>query len=172
MRTIFCVVLCLLSAPSLASGAIVPTDDPGSDCVAATIATQRSAANRKYDEAYCAVNNDPAAYRTCLNNAAANPTISFFTDRCGDAEDGAHVAYVSFNGQTHPVRRKSDSPHREVRYAGTYTGEGVSVRVVPGKLIKRFVEEGEVLGITHSVDVFITQGGETVKIPGIYDDRH
>jgi hypothetical protein len=169
MRTIFCVVLCLLSGPSLAFGEIVPTDDPGSDCVAATIATQRIAANRKYDEAYCAVNQDPAGYRTCLNNAAANPTISFFTDRCGDVEDGA---YVSFNGQTHQVWRKSESPHREVRYAGTYTGEGVTVRVVPGKLIKRFVEDGEVLGITHSVDVVITQGAETVKIPAIYDDRH
>ncbi|QWF17141.1 hypothetical protein [Lysobacter capsici] len=169
MRTIFCVVLCLLSGHSLAGGDIVPTDDPGSDCVAATIATPRGAANRKYDEAYCAVNKDPAAYRTCLKNAAANPTISFFTDRCGEAGDGA---YVSFNGQTHQVWRKSESPHRQVRYAGTYTGKGVSVRVVPGKLIERFVEDGEVMGITHSVDVFITQGGETVKIPAVYDDRH
>jgi hypothetical protein len=168
MRTIFCVVLCLLSGQSLAGGEIVPTDDPGSDCIAATIATQRSAANRKYDEAYCAVNKDPTAYRTCLNNAAANPTIAFFTDRCGDAEDGA---YVSFNGQTYQVRRKSESPHPLVRYAGTYTGEGVSVRVVPGKLIERFVEDGEVLGVTYSVDVFITRGGETVKIAAIYDDR-
>lgn len=168
MKTIFCVVLCLLSGQSLASGAIVPTDDPGSDCVAATIATQRSAANRKYDEAYCAVNKDPAAYRTCLKNAAANPTISFFTDRCGDAEDGA---YVSFNGRTHQVWRKSESPHREVRYAGTYTGEGVSVRVSPGKLIKRFEEDGEVLGTTYAVDVVITQGSETAKVAAIYDDR-
>lgn len=164
-----CVVLCLLSGQSLAGGDIVPTDGPGSDCVAATIATQRSAANRTYDEAYCAVNKDPAAYRTCLKNAAANPTIAFFTDRCGDAEDGA---YVSFNGRTHQVRRKGESPHRLVRYAGTYSGEGVSVRVVPVKLIKRFVEDGEEMGITHSVDVFITQGGETVKIPAVYDDRH
>lgn len=168
MRTIFCVVLCLLSGPSLAFGDIVPTDDPGSDCVAATITTPRSAANRKYDEAYCAVNKDPAACRTCLKNAAAIATISFFTDRCGDAEDGA---YVSFNGRTHQVRRKGESPHRQVRYAGTYTGEGVSVRVVPGKLIKRFVEDGEEMGITHSVDVFITTGGKTVKVPAIYDDR-
>lgn len=168
MRTIFCVAALLLSGPGLASGEIVPTDDPGSDCVAATIVAQRGKGNDKYDAAYCAVNEDPAARRVCMKNAAGNPSIAFFTDRCGDAEDGA---YVSFNGKTHQVWRKSGSPHRYVTYAGTYAGGDVTVKIVPGKLIKRFEEDAELLGVTHSVEVFISQGSETVKVPAIYDSR-
>lgn len=168
MSRIFIAAMVLLNAASAASAEIVPTDDPGSDCVAATIATQRTKANRRYDEAYCAVNRDRAAYRTCLDNAAANTTISFFTDRCGDADAGA---YVSFNGHTHHLARTSRSRHRYVTYAGTYAGDGIVVRVVPGKLIERFEEDGELLGVTHSVDVFISHGGKTVKVPAIYDNR-
>lgn len=171
MRTIVFAVMASLSGPGLAAAGIVATDDPGSDCVAATIATARTPGNRRYDQAYCAVNQDPAAYRTCLDNASANPSIVFFTDRCGEAGDGA---YVSFNGQTHRVWRKPGAPPHAVRYAGRYAGkpaDDVQVRVVPGKLIERFEEDGELLGITHGVDVFITHAGETVKIAGVYDDR-
>lgn len=168
MKAIFYALGLLLSGPGLAAGAIVPTEDPGSDCVAATIATPRGAGNRKYDEAYCAVNRDPAAYRTCLKNASDIATIAFFTDRCGEAGDGV---YVSFNGRTHRLARTSTVRHRYVTYAGGYSGDGGVVRVVPGKLIERFEEDGELLGVTHSVDVFITSAGETVKVPAVYDSR-
>ena len=63
MQTTLAALLLLTS--TTASAAIVPTDDPGSDCVAATIATGRTPQNRPYDERFCAVNEDPAARATC-----------------------------------------------------------------------------------------------------------
>lgn len=153
----------LLLASTTASAAIVPTDDPGSDCVAATITTERTPRNRPYDERYCAVNEDPAARATCLRNAEGQQTIAFFTDRCGAPEDGA---FVSFNGETHRVLRQSRAAHPDVTYAGTYRGDGVTVRVLPRKRIAR-AEDGAV----YRVDVVIESGGERATIRGTYDSR-
>lgn len=153
----------LLLAASAASAAIVPTDDPGSDCVAATITTERTPRNRPYDERYCAANEAPTARAACLRNVEHQPTIAFFTDRCGAAEDGA---FVSFNGETHRVLRQPSAPHPDVTYAGTYRGDGVTVRVLPRKRIAR-PEEGAV----YRVDVVIESGGEHATIRGTYDSR-
>lgn len=154
----------LLLATTTASAAIVPTDDPGSDCVAATITTERTPLNRPYDERYCAVNEDSAARATCLRNVEHQPTIAFFTDRCGAAEDGA---FVSFNGETHRVlRQPSAPPHPDVTYAGTYRGDGVTVRVLPRKRIARSED-----GAVYRVDVVIESGGERATIRGTYDSR-
>ena len=153
----------LILAASMASAAIVPTDDPGSDCVSATITTERTPRNRPYDERYCAANEDPTARATCLRNVEHQPTIAFFTDRCGAPEDGA---FVSFNGETHHVLRQPQAPHPDVTYAGTYRGDGVTVRVLPRKRIAR-PEEGAV----YRVDVVIESGGERATIRGTYDSR-
>ncbi|MGN6152904.1 MAG: hypothetical protein ACTHOH_12990 [Lysobacteraceae bacterium] len=153
----------LLLASATASAAIVPTDDPGSDCVAATITTERTSQNRPYDERYCAVNEDPAARAICLHNTESQQTIAFFTDRCGAPEDGA---FVSFNGETHHVLRQSRAAHPDVTYAGTYRGDGVTVRVLPRKRIARSEE-----GALYRVDVVIESGSERATIHGIYDSR-
>lgn len=153
----------LLLVDTTASAAIVPTDDPGSDCVAATITTERTPLNRPYDERYCAVNEDPAARATCLRNVERQPTIAFFTDRCGAPEDGA---FVSFNGETHRVLRQPQAPHPDVTYAGTYRGDGVTVRVLPRKRIARSED-----GAVYRVDVVIESGGERATIHGTYDSR-
>lgn len=153
----------LLLASTTASAAIAPTDDLGSDCVAATITTERTPRNRPYDERYCAVNEDPAARAACLRNAERQPTIAFFTDRCGAPEDGA---FVSFNGETHHVLRQPSAPHPDVTYAGTYRGDGVTVRVLPRKRIARSED-----GAVYRVDVVIEAGGERAMIRGTYDSR-
>lgn len=153
----------LLLATTTASAAIVPTDDPGSDCVAATITTERTPGNRPYDERYCAVNEDPAARATCLRNLEHRQTIAFFTDRCGAPEDGA---FVSFNGETHRVLRQSRASHPDVTYAGTYRGDGITVRVLPRKRIARSED-----GAVYRVDVAIEADGERTTIRGTYDSR-
>lgn len=153
----------LLLADAAASAAIVPTDDPGSDCVAATITTERTPRNRPYDERYCAVNEDAAARAACLHNVGRQPTIAFFTDRCGAPEDGA---FVSFNGETHRVLRQPQAAHPDVTYAGTYRGDGVTVRVLPRKRIARSED-----GAVYRVDVVIESGGERATIRGTYDSR-
>ncbi|MBP6533866.1 MAG: hypothetical protein KAZ45_01525 [Arenimonas sp.] len=168
MRTAICAILTLATAPLRASDQITPTDDPGSDCVAAVIFTERSAHNRRYDEMYCSVNNAPAAYDTCLRNASANTTVRFFTDRCNAEDEGA---YVSFNGQTHNVRRTMRQAHPLVGYAGTYAGGDVTVRIVPRKLIERVYDSSEPAGVRYAVDVFITHDGKTAEIAGIYDNQ-
>lgn len=153
----------LLLASTTTSAAIVPTDDPGSDCVAATITTERTPLNRPYDERYCAVNEDLAARATCLRNVERQPTIAFFTDRCGAPEDGA---FVSFNGETHHVLRQPQAAHPDVTYAGTYRGDGVTVRVLPRKRIARSED-----GAVYRIDVVIESGGERATINGTYDSR-
>lgn len=155
--------LLFLLASTTASAAIVPTDDSGSDCVAAIITTERTPGNRPYDEHYCAANEAPAARASCLRNLESRQTIAFFTDRCGAPEDGA---FVSFNGETHRVLRQPSASHPDVTYAGTYRGDGVTVRVLPRKRITR-TEEGAV----YRVDVTIESGGECATIRGTYDSR-
>lgn len=168
MRTAICAILTLATAPLRASDQITPTDDPGSDCVAAVILTERSAHNRRYDEIYCAANNTPSVYENCLRNASANTTVRFFTDRCNAEDEGA---YVSFNGRTHNVRRTMRQAHPLVGYAGTYAGGDVAVRIVPRKLIERFYDGQEPAGVRYAVDVFITNDGKTAKIAGVYDNQ-
>ncbi len=172
MRTMTCVLLILAIAPALASGGIVPTSDPGSDCVAAKIYADWTIRNRKYDEIYCSVNKDRAAYDRCLRNVSMDKekAIPFFTDRCNAQNEGA---YVSFNGQTHQVWRQPQKPHRYVKYAGTYRGDGVVVRVLPRKVIKRYVEASDPLDVRvrYAVDVYIQYGNETAKIAAVYDDQ-
>ena len=153
----------LVLATTTVSAAIVPTDDPGSDCVAATITTERTPRNRPYEARYCAANGDAAARANCLRNLERQPTIAFFTDRCGTPEDGA---FVSLNGETHRVLRQPQAPHPDVTYAGTYRGDGVTVRVLPRKRIAR-PEDGAV----YRVDVEIESGGERATIRGTYDSR-
>ena len=150
----------------------MPTSDPGSDCVAAKIYADWTNQNRKYDEIYCAVNKNPAQYNNCLRNASLDKdkAIPFFTDRCNAQNEGA---YVSFNGQTHRVWRLSGMPHRYVRYAGTYKGDGIVVRIIPIKIIRRYVEESDPLDVRvkYAVDVLIKHGGKTAKISAVYDDQ-
>lgn len=153
----------LLLASTTTSAAIVPTDAPGSDCVAATITTERTPGNHPYDERYCAANEDSAARATCLRNLESRQTITFFTDRCGAPEDGA---FVSFNGETHRVLRQPQAAHPDVTYAGTYRGDGVTVRVLPRKRIARSED-----GAVYRVDVVIESGGERATIRGTYDSR-
>jgi hypothetical protein len=159
--------LALTATPVLAGGEIVPTDDPGSDCVAAKISTERTERNRKYDERYCAGNKARVAYDNCLHNASANERVFFFTDRCNAPNEGA---YLSFNGQTRQVWRQPGKAHPSVKYAGTYSAGDVVVHVVPRKLIRREAEDSEYISVSYAVDVIIKQGAESVIITAIYDD--
>lgn len=158
------ILMLLTVGQACAAGGIVPTPDPGSDCVAAKILAERTAHNRPYEERSCAVNKDRAAFERCLRYVSAQPTIAFFTDRCNAPADGA---YVSFNGATRTVHRQPGSRHPDVDYAGTWSGAGVTVRIMPVQLIERF-PEGRV---TYRVDVRITAGEASVRIPAVYDDR-
>lgn len=172
MRTVTFIAIFFVIAPVLAAGGIVPTSDPGSDCVAAKIYADWTGQNRKYDEIYCAANKNPVQYNNCLRNVSLekNKAIPFFTDRCNAQNEGA---YVSFNGQTHQVWRQPGMPHRYVRYAGTYKGNGIVVRITPTKIIRRYVEESDPLDVRvrYEVDVFIQYEGETAKIAAVYDDQ-
>lgn len=166
MRIVLCIIVFAMTAAVTAGspGEIVPTADPGSDCVAAKIYASRSDRNLKYDKLYCSVNKDSGAYDRCLQNISSEPTIAFFTDRCNAPGDGA---YVSFNGTAHRVMWQPGIRHPDVSYAGTWKGGNVEVRIVPRKLIERFEEDR----VTYSVDVIITSGGSSVTIPAIYDNR-
>jgi hypothetical protein len=172
MRTATCALLIFATAPALASDGIVPTSDPGSDCVAATLHADWTPRNRRYDEAYCAVNEARDAYERCLQNVSMHKdkAIPFFTDRCNAEDEGA---YVSFNGQTHQVWRQPGKSHLHVRYAGTYMGDGVVVRIVPRRLIERHVDPSDPLDMTvrYAVDVEIRYGGETARIAAVYGDQ-
>jgi hypothetical protein len=161
-RTIFLAAIILTTAAS--TGQIVPTADPGSDCVAAKIYASRSSQNIKYDKLYCSVNKDSGAYDRCLRNASSEKAIAFFTDRCNAREEGA---YVSFNGKTHRVHWQPGTRHSDVGYAGIWKGDKVEVRIVPRKLIERYEEDR----VTYSVDVFIKSGGSSAVIPATYDNR-
>ena len=154
----------LAVSPAFAAEPIVPTSDPGSDCVAAKIYAKRTSLNQKYDEMYCAANTDPTAYDRCLRNVSSDKTIAFFTDRCNPPEEGA---YVSFNGKTHAVQRQPGESHPDVDYAGTWSGQDVVVRVMPKKLIERYEDER----VTYQVEVRITSGDSSAIIQAIYDDR-
>lgn len=173
MHRTFLVILALAVFPGLAAAEIVPTDDPGSDCVAATITTGKTPKNRAYDERYCAVNASQSAYDTCLRNLSSNTVVSFFTDRCNAPEEGA---FVSFNGRTHHVFRVAGKRHSDVRYAGTYKADGLVVQVLPRKRIRRSADAstlsgtGSEAGVRHAVDVIIEYAGETLRVPGHYDD--
>lgn len=155
---------------SAATADIVPTADPGSDCVAAKIYADRSDRNHKYDKLYCSANKDSGTYDRCLQNASGEQAVAFFTDRCNAPEEGA---YVSFNGQTHQVWRQPGMPHPYVRYAGTYKGNGIVVRITPTKIIQRYVDESDPLDVRvrYAVDVFIQHEYKTAKIAAVYDDQ-
>ncbi len=168
MRNPMFAVLMLGVAPAFAAGPIVPTDDVGSDCVAATLVAKRTPRNRIHDERYCARNTDRSAYTRCLRNASARETITFFTDRCNASDEGA---YVSFDGRTYQVWRDPGPAHAEVRYAGTYRSGEVVVRIVPKRLIERFFDGPEPLGVQYAVDVVIEHEGRKARIAAIYDDR-
>lgn len=161
-------LLALVSCQDIAAERITPTDDPGSDCVAAVILAERSANNRPYDEMYCSVNKTRAAYDNCMHNSASAESVRFFTDRCNAESEGA---FVSINGRSHRVWRTHRQPHQQVSYAGTYAGGDVTVRIKPRRLVERLYEGSEPVGVRYAVDVFITKGGETVMIEGIYDNR-
>jgi hypothetical protein len=175
MHRTFLVILALAVFPGMAAAEIVPTDDPGSDCVAATITTSKTPKNRAYDERYCAVNASQSAYDTCLRNLSSNTVVSFFTDRCNAPEEGA---FVSFNGRTHRVFRAAGKRHRDVRYAGKYRGEGLVVQVIPRKRMGSSADAsmlsgsatGSEAGVRHAVEVIIQYAGETLRVPGQYDD--
>lgn len=169
MRNFLCFIFPLAFSPALIAGEIVPTSDPGSDCVAPKIYAKSTSANGKYDEQYCSANGNNALRETCLHNARGqrDEPVAFFTDRCNEESE---PAYVSFNGQTHEVWRQTPSRHPLVRFAGTYTGNGTSVRIIPKKLIRHHYEDSAPVGATYAVDVFIEHGKDKVKIAGVYDD--
>jgi hypothetical protein len=166
MRIVLCIVVFAMTAVATAGSPheIVPTADPGSDCVAAKIYASRSSQNIKYDKLYCSVNKDSRDYNRCLRNASSEKAIAFFTDRCNAREEGA---YVSFNGKTHTVHWQPGTRHSDVGYAGIWKGDKVEVRIAPGKLIKRYEENR----VTYSVEVFIKSGGSSAVIPATYDNR-
>lgn len=162
-----CALVLLASVSAFAAGGIVPTGDPGSDCVAAKIYAKTTPQNRPFDEVYCAINKNAAAYKNCVDNLAKETEVAFFTDRCNAPEDGA---YVSFNGKTHQVWRKAGPSHADVIYAGFYEGPELAVRIVPTRLLQRHIENSEPVGVSYAVDVFITYKNDRVKVTARYED--
>jgi hypothetical protein len=165
-------LLSLLLVPALAGAgeAIVPTADPGSDCVAAKIYAKKTPANRAWDERHCAaVNTERAGQRTCLRNVGLAREVAFFTDRCNPEQDGA---YVSFNNETHQVWRSGQMKDTPVSFAGTYRGkDGLLIRVVPRKLLSsHFDADAGREFVSYAVDVFIEHRGQSARIRGTYDN--
>lgn len=163
------IVLLFVSSPAFAAGEIVPTADAGSDCVAAVIYADRTEKNRKYDALYCSANRERSAYERCLANSSGESErkIPFFTDRCNEPDAGA---YISFNGQTHQVWRDSTEIDPRIRYAGTYKGDGVVVRIVPGQCEAGGEQDAAPSGHECAVDVFIEHAGEKANFSAVYDD--
>jgi hypothetical protein len=164
--------LALLLVPVLAAAgeAIVPTADPGSDCVAAKIYAAKTAANRAWDERHCAsVNTGRAGAQACLRNVGKERQVAFFTDRCNPEQYGA---YVSFNNQTHQVFRAQTLKDTPVSFAGTYRGkDGLEVLIVPRKQLSRqFDADADREFVSYAVDVYIRHRGRSARIRGTYDD--
>ena len=170
MRLKALAILTFVSVSAHAADRIVPTSDQGSDCVAARITANKTSLNQKYDQLYCSINKESAAYTNCLRNVSSINTVDFFTDRCNEASDGA---YVSFNGKTYQVWRASPAGKSSVTYAGTYMGEtlkgeNLEVRVVPRKILSRHYDGYDLLGVTASVDVTIKYGGQSSSVRATY----
>ncbi|MEP6882469.1 MAG: hypothetical protein ABI866_10780 [Dokdonella sp.] len=162
------VALSLFSLSASAADPIVPTSDPGSDCLAARISAKKTSLNDQYDNLYCSINKLPAAFANCLKNASDEDTVVFFTDRCNEASEGA---YVSFNGATHHVSRAATIKNSPVTFACTFKAEDLEVRVVPGKILSRFYDGEDLLGVTAAVEVVIKYGAQSVTVQGTYDSE-
>ncbi len=162
------VALSLFSLSASAADPIVPTSDPGSDCLAARISAKKTSLNDQYDKLYCSINRLPAAYANCLKNASDEDTVVFFTDRCNEASDGA---YVSFNGVSHHVSRAATIKNSPVTFAGTFKGDDLEVRVIPSKILSRFYDGEDLMGVTAAVEVVIKYGAQSSTIPGTYDSE-
>ena len=162
------VALSLFSLSASAADPIVPTSDPGSDCLAARITANKTSLNQPYDKLYCSINKLPAAYANCLKNVSDMDTVVFFTDRCNEASEGADI---SFNGVTHHVARAATIRNSPVTFAGTFKGENLDVRVVPRKILSRFYDGEDLLGVTATVEVVIKYGAQSSVIQGTYDSE-
>lgn len=162
------VALSLFSLSASAADPIVPTSDPGSDCLAARITANKTSLNQPYDKLYCSINKLPAAFANCLKNASNEDTVVFFTDRCNEASEGA---YVSFNGVSHHVSQAATIRNSPVTFAGTFKGDDLEVRVIPRKILSRFYDGEDLLGVTAAVEVVIKYGAQSSTVQGTYDSE-
>jgi hypothetical protein len=142
------------------------------DCVTPRISAARNPMQDGLDREYCEKNNegDVAKIKTCIENSASNTQVDFFTDRCAETEG---VFYISLNGRDYTLRRVGENLSGTA-YAGKYIGAGMTVEVVPGKLLSREFtppEEGEpreIISEEYAVTVKITRSGRTDKIDGVF----
>jgi hypothetical protein len=169
MRVVFLTVFALSAASAYAADPIVPTETPVGDCVSARISTKKTAQHVKYDQLYCALNQQQAAYENCMRNPSDSEYVDFFTDRCGsESDEDTDIAFVGFNGKTYRVSRPRPARTPLVAFKGTYKGEYLEVRVTPRNILSREYEGSELIGISASVDVLIRYRGQSTKIRGTY----
>ncbi|MBP6749670.1 MAG: hypothetical protein KA144_08525 [Xanthomonadaceae bacterium] len=163
----------MLFFPFAAAAQIVPTDDKGSDCVAARIEVKKTAANIPFDRAVCEKSTDASQIETCMQHMAARTHVTFLTDRCNAPDE---AVYVNFNGETHEVFRSKPQTHRRVQYAGRFRGRDLIVDVIPIKLIENIYdtdEDGnrtELIGSRYRVAVTVVYRGRKTKLIGEYSD--
>ena len=121
------VAVCGCVVPSIALGALVPTQVNTGDCVADRITIDYLAERAPFDAAYCRAANpdDDAAYRVCLGNSALNDT-PFFTDRCGDGSE----YFLSLDGAEHRLQRVGPR-WAGVNLSGRFAGDGIELEVLP-----------------------------------------
>jgi len=170
----FCLpVFLMLVFPFAAAGQIVPTDDRGSDCVAARIEVEKTAANIPFDRAVCEKSPGASQIETCMQHMAERTHVTFLTDRCNAPNE---AVYVNFNGETHEVFRVKPPTHRRVQYSGRFRGRDLIVDVVPIKLIENTYDldsdgkRTEVIGSRYRVAVNVLYRGRKTKLIGEYSD--
>lgn len=113
--------------------------------------------------------------RISAQSGKTQEEVDFFTDRCGETEG---VAYISLNGRDYTLRRVTPPAAGPVPYEGGYEGEGLTVEVKAGKLLKREFtpeEEGdpaEVMSEEYAVTVIVSKDGASQSITGTYWQGH
>jgi hypothetical protein len=109
------------------------------DCVAARISAKRSRFADEFDKKYCSeANSDEAAARRCIENAAMDKNITFFTDRCSEKE-----YLIGINGKEFRLKRVSKKRGKPHYFVGSFAGEGLSVRISHARLISKTYIPGE-----------------------------
>lgn len=146
---------------------LVPSETSGDDCAAgATLRVVPDDAMRRLQRRICEAEVDPAFRATCAQLAREQRDIVFVDDHCA-ASDGS--IEVSLGGKRHDVRRVgAAAPGMAATLAGDFQGDGLGMRVVPGKAIREASEDGEPIGLEQDVTVTLSIGQATRTLTAVY----
>lgn len=146
---------------------LVPSETSGDDCAAgATVRVVPDDAMRRLQRRICESEVDPAFRTTCAQRAREQHDIVFVDDHC--AASGEPIE-VSLGGKRHQVRRVGAAgPGTAATLAGDFAGDGLRMRVLPGKVIREASEDGEPIGLEQEVTVTLSIGQATRTLPAVY----